>query len=46
MSSYVINFNEEEDIPFCIICQENIAENASHDLKYNEYCSCKNGCCV
>lgn len=41
MSSYVINFEEEEDIPFCIICQENMVENASHSLTYNEYCSCK-----
>ena len=41
MSSYVINFDEEEDIPFCIICQENMVENASHTLTYNEYCSCK-----
>lgn len=41
MSSYVINFEEEEDIPFCVICQENMIENASHHLTYNQYCSCK-----
>jgi len=41
MSPYLINIKEEEDIPFCIICQENIVENASHTLTYNEYCSCK-----
>tara|TARA_B110000008_G_scaffold214476_1_gene213632 strand:+ start:604 stop:1128 length:525 start_codon:yes stop_codon:yes gene_type:complete len=41
MSSYVINLEEEEDIPFCIICQENMIENASHTLTYNDYCTCK-----
>lgn len=41
MASYVVNFKTEEDIPFCIICQETIIENASHDLSYNEFCPCK-----
>lgn len=40
MSSYIVNFQNEEEIPFCIICQETIVENASHDLSYNNYCSC------
>ena len=38
--SYVINFDKEDNIPFCIICQENIIENSKSQIIKNELCSC------
>ncbi len=38
--SYVINFENKEDIPFCIICQESILESATPEIISNELCSC------
>lgn len=40
-SPYVIDVKNLDDLPTCIICHQNIQDNAALDISSNTYCDCR-----